>query len=77
MIRNIDDTIVGIVDESCLIYDPEGLDNQHLITLCKNRQLLSQYNLPLSSKGYKVCNTDRDINLPDGSRFEHGFEAIN
>lgn len=49
MIRNIDeDKIVGIVDASCLIFDPAGLDHRHLIQLCDNKQLLTHYNEPIS-----------------------------
>lgn len=54
MIRNSKDKIVGIVDESCLVYDPEGLDQNTLIKLCQQKVSLSHYDQPLSENGFKV-----------------------
>lgn len=75
MIRNSKDTIVGIVDESCLIYDPEGLDKAHLISLCDKKSLLNAYDSALSSRGYKVVLNDHDVELPTGDKV-NGSQAI-
>ena len=61
-----EEKIVGIVDGSGVLYDPEGIDRQQLITLAKSRRMVQSFNGPLSAEGYLVLVTDENRTLPTG-----------
>ena len=62
--------IVGIVDETGLCYDPEGLDKQELLRMCSSNLTIDGYSSSLSATGYKVCKNDTNVKLPDGSHVD-------
>jgi len=49
-----EESIVGIVDGSGVIYDPEGLGREELLRLCNTRQTVDHYKGKLSDGGFFI-----------------------
>jgi len=58
--------IVGIVDGSGVLYDPNGLNRASLLQLCESRKTVSNYNGKLSGEGFFIGVDETDKKLPDG-----------
>ena len=69
--------IIGVVDGSGVLFDPEGINRQQLEILAKSRRMVSAFNGPLSSKGYLVLVTDENRTLPSGAVIESGLHFRN
>jgi glutamate dehydrogenase len=64
---------VAIVDGSGVLCDPEGLDQDELVSLAKKRVMVSEFDAAkLSSTGYRVLVEDNHITLPDGEVVHNG-----
>lgn len=61
-----EEKVVGIVDGSGVLYDPEGLNREAVLQLAKSRRMVKHYNGPLTSKGYLVLIEDENRQLPTG-----------
>lgn len=69
--------IIGIVDGSGVLYDPEGLDREFLNILVKNRSMVQEYKGKISAKGYYVSINDVNVTLPCGKVIESGINFRN
>jgi len=69
--------IVGIVDGSGVLYDPEGLNREAINELAHKRLMVENFKGPMSGAGFlvKVGETDRE--LPDGSVVKSGVDLRN
>ena len=61
-----EETIVGIVDGSGVIYDPEGLDRDALLQLCDQRVMVNNYKGKFSDGGFFIGVDETNRTLPDG-----------
>jgi len=68
-----EEKIIGIVDGSGVLFDPEGIDKDALNQLAKQRRMISSFNGTLSSKGYMVLIQDENKVLPNGFLVESGL----
>jgi len=55
--------IVGVVDKSGVLFDPEGIEKTQLEELARSRQTVSAFNGAISPKGYLVLVTDEKRTL--------------
>eukprot|EP00754_Rhynchopus_humris_P016237 Rhum_TRINITY_DN14505_c10_g1::Rhum_TRINITY_DN14505_c10_g1_i1::g.98013::m.98013/K15371/GDH2; glutamate dehydrogenase len=68
------DKTMAIVDGSGVVYDPEGLNRTELNRLATERLMIDSFDSALlSSTGYKVLVTDKDVTLPNGRVVESGL----
>jgi len=72
-----EEKVVGIVDGSGVLADPNGLDRDALLFLVQNRLMVSNYKGKLSDQGYMVKVSDKNITLPDGRLIESGINFRN
>lgn len=72
-----EESIVGIVDGSGVLYDPAGLDRAALLRLCDKRVMVEHYDGNLSSGGFMVRVGDTNVTLPDGSLVDSGVKFRN
>merc|ERR1712091_676854 len=72
-----DEKVVGIVDGSGVLVDPNGLDKEALMVLVKNRIMVENYKGKLSSEGYLIKVNEKNIKLPDGRVIESGIAYRN
>jgi len=69
--------IVGIVDGSGVLCDPEGIDRPALEALAHKRCTVDKFDGQLSSKGFLVQIGDENITLPDGTHVRSGIDFRN
>ena len=69
--------IVGIVDGSGTLYDPEGLDRDALLKLVKSRSTVDRYGGRFSDQGFFVPVDATDVTLPDGTQIASGMKLRN
>jgi len=69
--------ILGIVDGSGVLCDPNGLDRAALEDLAHSRVMIKNYKGKLSSDGFMVLIDDTDITLPSGEKVESGLDFRN
>lgn len=69
--------IIGIVDGSGVLYDPEGLDREALMVCVKNRSMANEYRGKISTKGYFISVNDEKKTLPTGEFVESGTHFRN
>ena len=72
-----EETIVGIVDGSGVIYDPAGLDRNELLRLCETRQMVDHYGGKFSDGGFFVAVGENNRKLPDGTVVKSGMSFRN
>jgi glutamate dehydrogenase len=65
--------IIGVVDGSGVLFDPEGLDKESLNQLAATRRMVSHFNGTLSPRGYLVLINDQNRALPSGEIVESGI----
>ena len=58
--------ILAVIDGSGVLYDPLGINREHLTGLAKKRVPIIEFKGPISPGGYKILTTDKDIKLPSG-----------
>lgn len=64
---------VTIIDGSGVLHDPNGLNHDELISLAKNRVMVSNFDKSkLSKDGYMVSIDDKDVKLPSGEIVQNG-----
>lgn len=57
--------LLGIVDGSGVVYDPEGLDRNEISYLASQRKMISNFNVKkLSTNGFRVLIDEKDVKLP-------------
>jgi len=67
------DKTIGIVDGSGVLYDPNGLDRGELLRLADRRLTISHFSqTKISKDGFRYLCEDKDIELPDGSKWRSG-----
>lgn len=72
------DKTIGVVDGSGVVYDPEGLNRKELTRLAKKRVMVKEFDRKLlSSAGFFVSVTDKDVALPNGELVANGEEFRN
>lgn len=72
------DKTIAVIDGSGVVYDPEGLNREHLVELARRRVMVSEFDpKKLSAGGFKVSITDRDVVLPNGELVESGLTFRN
>lgn len=69
--------VIGIVDGSGTLFDPEGLDRNALLELVKTRSMVDHYDGNLSSGGFFVPVGATDVTLPDGTKVASGMKLRN
>jgi glutamate dehydrogenase len=72
-----EEKVVGVVDGSGVLYDPEGLNRDALVQLAKSRRMVKHFTGGLSPGGYLVQITDENKTLPDGTVVESGLHFRN
>lgn len=55
-----EEKVVGIVDGSGVLVDPNGLDRNGLLFLVKNRMMVSHFKGALSPQGYLITVNDKN-----------------
>ncbi|RAK75127.1 glutamate dehydrogenase (NAD(+)) [Aspergillus fijiensis CBS 313.89] len=64
----------AIVDGSGVIVDPQGLNQEELVRLAKNRVTISEFDLSkLSPQGYRVLVDESNVRLPSGELVHNGM----
>jgi glutamate dehydrogenase len=72
------DKTIAVVDASGVLYDPEGINRQELGKLAGQRKTVESFKKScLSSKGFFVSISDREVRLPDGTTVPNGEEFRN
>ena len=67
-----------IIDGSGVIVDPNGLDRAELVSLAKQRKMISDFNLSkLSKDGFRVLIDEQDVRLPSGEIVANGLSFRN
>lgn len=67
-----------IIDGAGVLYDPNGLDREELLSLAKRRVMISEYDASKISKdGYRVLVDDKDVTLPSGEVVSNGTQFRN
>jgi glutamate dehydrogenase len=61
LLKSSQEKIVGIVDESGVIYDPSGLNKDILHKLIEKKQTIENYDGKLSKNGYLVKVGDENV----------------
>jgi glutamate dehydrogenase len=69
--------IVGVIDGSGVLYDPEGIEREPLVQLAKSRRMVQSFNGTLSPNGFLVLVSDENVKLPDGRVVESGLAFRN
>ena len=69
--------IVGIVDGSGTLYDPNGLDRDALLKLVDKRVMVENYDGPLSDQGFMIKVGQTNVKLPDGTTVDSGTKFRN
>jgi len=69
--------IVGIVDGSGVLCDPQGIDRVALEKLATDREMIHHFKGSLSPEGFMVKIDDNNVTLPDGSVVQNGTEFRN
>ncbi|KAG5504625.1 hypothetical protein JIQ42_06463 [Leishmania sp. Namibia] len=65
--------MVGMVDISASLHDPQGIDREELARLAHHRLPLREFRRSkLSPEGFLVLTEDRNVKLPDGTLVEDG-----
>lgn len=65
--------MIGMVDISASLHDPNGINREELARLAHNRLPLRDFDRSkLSSKGFLVLTEDQNVTLPDGTLIEDG-----
>ena len=68
----------AIVDGSGVLVDPNGLDQNELLRLAKQRSMIVQYDISkLSAEGYRVLVEETSITLPSGEKVNNGMAFRN
>jgi glutamate dehydrogenase len=69
---------VALVDADASVHDPDGVNKDELVRLARARLTLSSFNPnKLSSRGFLVKTTDKNVTLPDGTVVEDGMKFRN
>ena len=64
----------AIVDGSGVLVDPNGIDREELVSLAKQRAMISHFEpSKLSSEGYRVLVDETDVKLPTGEVVNNGM----
>ena len=69
--------VIGIVDGSGTLFDPNGLDRHSLLELVKTRSMVDHYDGPFSEGGFFVPVGATDVTLPDGTKVASGMKLRN
>jgi len=69
--------LIGIVDGSGVLYDPEGLDLDVLRKCAEQRVMVVNYGGKLSKNGYFINVNDRNFKLPNGEIIQNGEQYRN
>jgi glutamate dehydrogenase len=69
--------IIGVIDGSGVLFDPEGIEREALVQLAKSRRMVQSFNGTLSPNGYLVLVSDENYKLPDGRVVESGLTFRN
>lgn len=69
--------IIGVVDGSGVLYDPNGLDREFLNKLAIDRKMITHYAGPLGENGFKVLVEENNIILPSGEIVDSGLDFRN
>jgi len=72
-----EESIVGIVDGSGVLYDPKGLNRDALLKLCDERTMVEHYDGPLSDQGFMLNVNETNFTLPDGRVIDSGVKFRN
>lgn len=72
-----EEKVVGVVDGSGVLYDPEGINREALVQLAKSRRMVRHYTGGFSPKGYLVVIGDENRTLPTGQFVESGLHFRN
>lgn len=65
--------MIGMVDISASVHDPNGIDRAELNRLAHHRLPLREFDRSkLSKEGFLVLTEDKDVTLPDGTFVEDG-----
>nr|AGT02522.1 glutamate dehydrogenase [Herpetomonas muscarum] len=74
-VKTSSEIMVGLVDVSASVHDPNGVNREELLRLATERLPLRAFDRSkLSKDGFLVLTEDRDVTLPDGTFFEHGAQ---
>jgi glutamate dehydrogenase len=66
--------ILGVVDGSGVIFDPQGINRPELLRLCGSRQMICGFDASkLGPGGFKVLVDDKNVTLPNGFVVENGL----
>jgi glutamate dehydrogenase len=69
------DRTVALIDVSGVAFDPAGLSRVELERLARGRLQIKEFNsAALGPGGFRILVDDRNIVLPDGSRWKTGIE---
>jgi len=69
--------IVGIVDGSGVLYDPQGLCRESINDLAHKRLMVENFKGQLSTDGFLVKVAETDRQLPDGTTIKSGVDFRN
>ena len=69
--------IVGIVDGSGTLFDPEGIDRDALLRLVNNRTMVDHFDGSFSDKGFFIPVNATNVTLPDGTKVPSGLKLRN
>jgi len=69
--------IVGVVDGSGVLYDPNGINREFLNKLAIDRNMIDKYEGPLSDGGFKMLIGESNITLPNGEVIDSGLDFRN
>ena len=69
--------IIGIVDGSGVLFEPNGIERESLVQLAKSRRMINDFSGTLSPEGYLVLITDQNRILPSGELVESGLQFRN
>jgi glutamate dehydrogenase len=72
-----EESIVGIVDGSGVLFDPKGLDRAALLRLCDTRKTVDNYDGGLSDGGFMLKVEETNVTLPDGTVVASGIKFRN
>merc|ERR1719326_415074 len=65
--------IVTIIDGSGVLYDPHGLDREHLESLANKRLMCNHFDTSaLSQDGFMIRCQDKNVELPNGEMVTDG-----
>lgn len=72
------DKTIAIVDGSGVLFDPQGINRDELLELANKRVTIDQFDISkLSSGGFRVLVSEKDVVLPNGEVVENGTHFRN